>query len=109
MVEETNDVTKEAKAFQKQKNKQEMQKQLITFALMIVFTLIAFGLVLSDSISKGYVVLILLVMAAVQAAFQFYYFMHMKEKDHEFPALLIYGGLWAAFLTLSGLVAISWW
>ena len=96
-------------AFRRQKNKEEMQKQLISFGLMIVFTLIAFALVATGGISKIYVIPILFIMAVVQAGFQFYYFMHMKEKDHEMPATLIYGGVWAAFLTLCGLVVISWW
>lgn len=96
-------------AFRRQKNKEEMQKQLISFGLMIVFTLIAFALVATGGISKIYVIPILFIMAVVQAGFQFYYFMHMKEKDHEMPAALIYGGVWAAFLTLCGLVVISWW
>ena len=96
-------------AFQRKKNEEEMQKQLISFGLMIVFTLIAFGMVATGGISKVYVIPILFIMAIVQAGFQFYYFMHMKEKDHEMPATLIYGGVWAAFLTLCGLVVITWW
>src|SRR5699024_12618850 len=74
-----------------------MQKQLISFGLMIVFTLIAFAIVAVGGISKVYVIPVLFIMAVVQAGFQFYYFMHMKEKDHEMPATLIFGGVWAAF------------
>lgn len=96
-------------AFQRKKNKEEMQKQLISFGLMIVFTLIAFAMVATGGISKIYVIPVLFIMAIIQAGFQFYYFMHMKEKDHEMPATLIYGGVWAAFLTLCGLVVITWW
>lgn len=96
-------------AFRRQKNKEEMQKQLITFGLMIVLTLIAFAIVSVGSISKIYVIPVLFIMAIVQAGFQFYYFMHMKDKDHEMPATLIYGGIWAAFLTLCALMVITWW
>lgn len=100
--------TNQAEQFRRQKNKEEMKKHIISFVLMIIFTVIAFGAVASG-IQKMYVVPIIIIMAIVQVAFQFYYFMHMKEKGHEMPATLIYGGVWAAFLTLAGLVAISWW
>ena len=106
MTEQTN--TETTDRFHRQKSKEEMQKQVISFALMIVFTIVAFVMVASD-VSKMYVIPILFTMAIVQAAFQFYYFMHMKEKGHGVPAALIYGGVWCAFLTICGLFIISWW
>src|SRR5699024_5928652 len=95
--------------FRRQKNKEEMQKQLISFELMIVYTLIAFAIVAGCGMCNVYVIAVLFIMAVVQAGYQFYYFMHMKEKDHEMPATLIFGGVWAAFLTLCALVVITWW
>ncbi|MGM8211868.1 cytochrome c oxidase subunit IVB [Virgibacillus sp. W0430] len=107
MSENTN--TNQAELFRKQKNKEEMKRHVISFVLMIVFTVIAFGAVASGNVQKMFIVPILLIMALIQVAFQFYYFMHMKDKGHEMPATLIYGGVWAAFLTLAGLIAITWW
>src|SRR5690625_1730392 len=98
-----------AEAFRRQKSKEEMQRQLISFGLMIVLTLIAFVIVITDTLNKGFIVPIIFVMAIVQAGFQFYYFMHLKDKGHAMPATLIYVGVWCAFLTLAGLVVISWW
>lgn len=98
-----------SEAFRRQKSKEEMQRQLISFGLMIVLTLIAFVIVVTDTLNKGFIVPIIFVMAIVQAGFQFYYFMHLKDKGHAMPATLIYGGVWCAFLTLAGLVVISWW
>ncbi len=109
MTDNSNLDVKDSESFRRQKSKEEMQKQLISFALMIVFTFIAFAMVATESISRMYVIPILFIMAIVQAGFQFYYFMHMKEKNHEMPATFIFGGVWAAFLTLAGLVVISWW
>lgn len=103
---ETN--SEQVELFKRQKSKEEMQRQLISFGLMIVLTLIAFAVVASD-IPRLYVLPVLFVMAIVQAGFQFYYFMHLKDKGHAMPALLIFGGVWAAFLTLCGLMVISWW
>jgi|SRR5690625_318686 len=107
MSENTN--TEKVDTFQKQQNKEEMKKQMISFGLMIVLTLTSFGLVASGSLSKLYAIPFLLIMAVVQVAFQFYYFMHLKDKGHGMPATLIYGGVWAALLTLAGLGVISWW
>lgn len=101
--------TNEVDLFQKQKNKDEMKKQLISFALMIVFTIISFAAVATGAIQRMFIIPLLLIMAVIQVAFQFYYFMHLKEKGHEMPTTLIYGGVWAALLTLGGLGVISWW
>lgn len=108
MTDNLNPNTDQAEAFRRQKSKEEMQRQLISFGLMIVLTLIAFAIVMAE-IPRIYIMPILFVMAIVQAGFQFYYFMHMKDKGHAMPATLIYGGVWAAFLTLCGLMVISWW
>lgn len=96
-------------AFQRRKNKEEMKHQLISFALMIALTLVAFAVVGSGAGSPMFVIPFLAFLAVVQVGFQFYYFMHMKEKGHEMPTILIYGGVWAAALTIAGLVLISWW
>lgn len=104
-----NTTTKQAELFRKQKNKEEMKRHLISFVLMIFFTIIAFAAVATENVAGMFMIPILFIMALVQVAFQFYYFMHLKEKGHEMPAILIYGGVWAAFLTILGLVVISWW
>ncbi|WP_026905996.1 cytochrome c oxidase subunit IVB [Paucisalibacillus globulus] len=95
--------------FQRQQNKEEMKKQLITFATMILFTIIAFLIVGSGIMSKMLAIPLLLVLALIQVAFQFYYFMHMKDKGHELASVMIYGGVWAAILTVSALSLVIWW
>lgn len=94
--------------YEKKKNKEEMKKQLITFALMIIFTIVAFGLVLAG-IDRLFVIPILLVLAAVQVGFQLYYFMHMSDKGHTMPALMLYSGGFVAFLTILTLGVLVWW
>src|SRR5699024_292254 len=96
-------------SFQKQKNIEEIKKQHSSFTLMIVLTLITFAIVAMGVIEKIYVISLLIVLAVIQVGFQFYYFMHMKDKDHGMPATIIYGGVWAALLTLAGLGVVSWW
>ncbi|TMN23464.1 cytochrome c oxidase subunit IVB [Lentibacillus cibarius] len=107
MAENTN--SGEGNPFHRQKNREEMKKQLISFALMILFTIIAFVIVTTDMMKEMYVIPVLLILAIVQVAFQLYYFMHLKDKGHEFASVMIYGGVWAAALTLAGLGVITWW
>lgn len=107
MTENTN--ANQVDSFQKQKNKDEMKKQVISFVLMIVFTIVAFAVVATGGIQKMFIIPLLIIMALVQVAFQFYYFMHLKDKGHEMPATLMYGGVWAALLTLAALGVITWW
>ncbi|WP_096269998.1 cytochrome c oxidase subunit IVB [Paucisalibacillus globulus] len=95
--------------FQRQQNKEEMKKQLISFATMILFTILAFLIVGSGIMSKMFAIPLLLVLALIQVAFQFYYFMHMKDKGHEMVSVMIYGGVWAAILTVAALSLVIWW
>ncbi|WP_018932796.1 cytochrome c oxidase subunit IVB [Gracilibacillus lacisalsi] len=94
--------------FEKQKRKDEMKQQVITFALMIIFTIVAFAMVEAE-LDKLFVIPVLLVLAAIQVGFQIYYFMHMSHKGHELPSLMFYGGVFAAFLTILALVVLVWW
>ena len=103
-----NTSTNKINSYQKEKNREEMRKQIITFALMIFFTMIAFFAV-AMGISSMFVIPLILILAIVQVGFQFYYFMHMKDKGHEFPALVIFGGIWVTFLVGVTFVTIIWW
>ncbi|ENH98356.1 cytochrome c oxidase subunit IV [Gracilibacillus halophilus YIM-C55.5] len=94
--------------YHKQKKKEEMKQQVITFVLMIVFTIIAFAMVQSD-LDALFVIPIILVLAAIQVGFQLYYFMHMSHKGHELPALMFYGGVFTAFLCIIALAVLVWW
>lgn len=104
-----NSSTNKVSEYQKLKNKEEMKKHLISFAMMIIATLIAFAIVASGIMSKMYAIPVLILLAVIQVAFQFYYFMHLKEKGHEMAALLIYGGVWVAFMAIVTFGAITWW
>ncbi|MCT2538092.1 cytochrome c oxidase subunit IVB [Aquibacillus koreensis] len=107
MAENTNSVNNELD-YHKKKKKEEMKQQVITFALMIVFTIIAFTMVEAD-LDKLFVIPILFILAIVQVAFQLYYFMHMSHKGHEMPSLMMYGGAAVAFLTVLTLLVLVWW
>ncbi|MBN8234317.1 cytochrome c oxidase subunit IVB [Halobacillus kuroshimensis] len=94
--------------YEKQQHKEEMKHQVLTFALMILFTLIAFGMVVME-VNSYFIIPTLIILAIVQVAFQLYYFMHMKNKGHDMVALMMYGGAAVALLTIITFTSIIWW
>ncbi|WP_373895908.1 cytochrome c oxidase subunit IVB [Virgibacillus natechei] len=105
MAEDTNKMN----SFRKRTKKEEMKKQLISFALMIGLTIIAFSLVATGAMESEFIILVLIILAVIQVAFQFYYFMHLKDRGNEMPAAFIYGGVFVTFLVLASLLLITWW
>ncbi|WP_028392976.1 cytochrome c oxidase subunit IVB [Bacillus cihuensis] len=95
-------------AFRRKQNAEEMKHQVITFAMMIFFTVIAFVMVAMDSISSWFTIPVILLLAAIQVIFQLYYFMHMKHKGHETIALFIYTGLTVGLITILVFLTIVW-
>lgn len=94
--------------FRRQKNKLEMKAQIISFVLSLVLTGIAFLAVASESISHWFTVPFILILAVVQVLFQLYYFMHMKDKGHEGPALFMYSGILFAAIIIAALMTVVW-
>ena len=93
----------------KQKRKRELQYYWVSFGLMIVFTILAFlSVYFRESINDYLIAFFIVTMALVQVAFQLYYFMHMREKDHGFPSLFLYGGAFVVFMTVLTFVTIIW-
>lgn len=86
-----------------------MKIQIISFASMIVFTIIAFALVGTEILTGSYLIILLFVLAVVQALFQFFYFMHLKDKGHTEASATIFGGIFVTFLIILGLGVITWW
>jgi len=94
--------------YRRRKNAEEMRHQVISFALMIFLTIVAFVAVGYDGFSSWFVVPFILLLAVVQVIFQLYYFMHMSHKGHEMVALFMYSGVVVAFLTVLTFVTIVW-
>jgi cytochrome c oxidase subunit 4 len=93
---------------ERQKRKRELKHYLVSFVLMILFTILSFTAVAMKDIPKHFISIFIVTLAVVQVVFQLYYFMHMKDKDHGFPALFIYGGAMVVFITVITFVSIVW-
>lgn len=88
--------------------KSEMRLQLVSFVMMIIITIIAFLTVASDLFTPLFKALLVLVLAGIQFIFQLYVFMHMGQKNHEFPMLAIWTGFVVALLCIVSLAALIW-
>jgi cytochrome c oxidase subunit IV len=93
--------------YRRKKHAEEMRMQVITFTMMIFFTVIAFAAV-GAGFSKWFIIPFVLLLAVVQVIFQLYYFMHMSHKGHEAPQLFMYSGVIVAFVTILAFLTIIW-
>ncbi|MDM5328076.1 cytochrome c oxidase subunit IVB [Neobacillus sp. CF12] len=95
--------------YRRKKSAEEMRHQVVSFALMIFLTLIAFAAVAIKGFSAWFIVPFILLLAVVQVIFQLYYFMHMSHKGHEAPSMFLYSGLLVGLVTVLAFTTIIWW
>lgn len=95
--------------YRKRKSAEEMKHQVITFALMIFLTLVAFvAVAYPKTFSPTFSVPFILLLAVVQVIFQLYYFMHMSHKGHEAASFFLYSGLLIGLITILACMTIVW-
>ncbi|MGG3451445.1 cytochrome c oxidase subunit IVB [Domibacillus aminovorans] len=94
--------------YRRKKSAEDMRMQVVTFTMMIFFTVIAFAAV-GAGFSKWFILPFVLLLAIVQVVFQLYYFMHMSHKGHAVPQFFMYSGILIAFLTILAFLTIIWW
>ena len=100
-------MTKTQLEYLRNQRTKEMRHQLVSFGLMIFLTFMAFGLAASD-VPGEFTIPIVLSFAFLQVILQFYYFMHMKDKGHDFAKLLIMTGMYFAIAFVLCFVYIVW-
>lgn len=93
---------------QKEEEQRHLRHQLISFAMMIVLTILAFVAVAYGGASAKFVPIFILLLAVIQAGFQMFYFMHLKDKGHNFPVGFIASGVVVAILTVASLMTLIW-
>ncbi len=95
--------------YRKRKSAEEIRHQVITFALMIFLTLVAFvAVAYPKTFSPIFYVPFILLLAVVQVIFQLYYFMHMSHKGHEAASFFLYSGLLIGLITILAFMTIVW-
>ncbi|MFC3419798.1 cytochrome C oxidase subunit IV family protein [Salinicoccus hispanicus] len=100
-------MTKKKLDYVRRERTREMRQQVISFSLMIFLTFTAFGLVAMD-IDSQFVIPIVIGMAFIQVILQFFYFMHMKDKGHEFAKLFMLTGIFLALSFVVTFIYIVW-
>lgn len=109
MVEQNKDLTNTKLTVEEEiEYRNEMKLQLISFAMMIVLTIVAFAAVASDFLNSTFKVLLVLILAGIQFVFQVYVFMHMGQKNHEFPTIAIWTGVVVALLCIVACAGLIW-
>ncbi|SFE42103.1 cytochrome C oxidase subunit IV family protein [Alteribacillus iranensis] len=81
----------------------ETRIQVVSFAFMIMLTIISFISVATETIPSGFVVPFILLLGTVQFALQLFYFMHLKDKDHGWPNAFFATGI---VVTIPALIAL---
>lgn len=95
-------------AYREKIRTRDIRLNLISFALMITLTGIAFFAVGTDFIPKSFALPFIVVLATIQVFMQFAYFMHMNQKGHEFPIFFILSAAFAVILTVAGCAYLIW-
>jgi cytochrome c oxidase subunit IV len=88
---------------QSAKKQESVGKHLLSFAVMIVLTAIAFAAVGLKIIPNHLVIPVLLVMAAIQVFLQLFTFMHLDQKGSLFPIIFIFAGIFVAIVSAFGI------
>lgn len=94
--------------YKRRKSARAMRNQVSAFAIMIFFTFAAFAMV-QAGFSANLIGPMILLMAAVQVALQFYFFMHWDERGTGIQQFFMYSALLVAFTMVLAFVTIIWW
>lgn len=89
------------------KNAEEMKYQLISFSLMIFFTILSFSSILLE-LPSYFVSPFIFLLAIVQIIFQLYYFMHLKDKGNNLIQFFLLGSISISFVIILAFTTIIW-
>lgn len=90
------------------RTRQETKHHLIAFIVSIILTILAFYAVPYEG-NPRFVIPFIVVIAAIQAAFQLYIWMHMKDEEHRFPTMYIYVAVLVVLVTILAFLFMVWW
>ncbi|WP_248929686.1 cytochrome C oxidase subunit IV family protein [Paenibacillus hamazuiensis] len=78
----------------------------LTYIVSIVLTMLAFAAVLYGGLDKAFIYWFMTGLAIIQALFQLFYWMHMKDKGHGYAIIGIAAGF---FIALTAVAMAVWW
>ncbi len=92
-----------------QSQKRENRQFYVTFILMLVLTALSFVAVASEKIPSGFTIPFILLIAFILLVLQVVIFMHLNDKNTEFPTLFFFSGFFIAIITIATLMLLIWW
>lgn len=86
------------------------KNHLLTFAVSIALTILAFvAVAYGDELNRGFILTFLVLMAIFQAVMQLFYWMHLKDRGHAMMVVfMIAGGLVAVAAAITAIYWM-WW
>lgn len=84
----------------------EIRKQIVVFVLCLFLTVIAFLAVASDVIPSTFGIPFIILLAVIQLALQLLFFMHLKDKNHEWAIVFMITGLFVSVPTIASLILL---
>lgn len=85
------------------------KNHFITFGISAALTVIAFLAAANESLSASFVAFLLVAMAIVQALFQLFFWMHMKDNGHRYAKIFVAGGFIVALTAVAAALLWIWW
>lgn len=95
--------------FNKIELERDKKHHLITFALSIVFTVLAFIAVASETIPKSFTLPFILGLGVIQAGFQGLIWMHLNQKGHKYANIFMISAVFVTIVTVLCFVFLIWW
>ncbi len=108
MQDHKRELSDEALAYRKKRNKEELRYQVISFLLMIALTIVAFAIVAGKTIDSLYFVPFLLLLAVVQVVLQLFYLMHMKEEGYGVVQIFLLAGTFVTLIVAATFIIEVW-
>lgn len=84
--------------------KPSLLKHFLSFAFMIVLTVIAFYVVMYDVVDKSMILPLILVLASIQVLLQLFTFMHLDQKGSAYYTVFIVFGILIAVISAIGII-----
>lgn len=85
------------------------RNHVITFALSMVLTALAFFAVMNPNLSNTFKYSFIVILAAIQVILQLAFWMHMKDRGHFFARVFLAMGVIVGILLPITAIYWTWW
>ncbi|MCS1352758.1 cytochrome C oxidase subunit IV family protein [Mechercharimyces sp. CAU 1602] len=85
----------------------EEKKQILSFAIMILLTVVAFAIVMLEIVPAALIIPIILFLAVIQVFLQLFTFMHLNQKGSAAAIIFISTGMFVAIISAVGIMILK--